>query len=454
MSLWSANNCAVTPHSDRAPIGTTGLLFALSVLIVGTVWAQPYSGGLADDANAFDAPIPGFVGPAGDGKAPLPGLGHDANAVNPLFAGWATGVADYSPAPGVEAFWGFSGEALGEVTGDAFGVVSLGDLSGSAIASGTPPGSITLTFDRPVSDMPGADFAIFENAVMSTTDTGGVGIGGVFGELAYVEVSSDGETFARFPAISENPEPIGPYGSLDPTRVHNLAGKHINGYGESWGTPFDLQAVWTTPEVQAGTVDITAITHVRLVDIPGSGDFADAVGNPIYDAWQTSGSGGADVEAVGVIATPLTYPAWAAERNLALDGDADMDGATNRQEYAAGTHPRDPFDTPRLRIGKHPDQGLVISFPRDFRCSDMRLVVEMAEHPEATDWIEIATLEPFAEVFTTATIDGASIWISTESRPAQASVGVLQTVNVTVYGWEPVCGFFRVRVEEIADAQR
>ncbi|AKB27731.1 Chitin binding protein [Methanosarcina siciliae T4/M] len=50
-----------------------------------------------------------------------------------------------------------------------------------------------------------------------------------------------------------------------------------------------------------GSVDLNSINYVRIVDIPGSGDFKDSQGNPIYDAWVTWGSGGLDLEAVGVI---------------------------------------------------------------------------------------------------------------------------------------------------------
>jgi PKD repeat protein len=48
-------------------------------------------------------------------------------------------------------------------------------------------------------------------------------------------------------------------------------------------------------------VDLNSINYVRIVDIPGSGDFKDSQGNPIYDGWVTFGSGGLDLEAVGVI---------------------------------------------------------------------------------------------------------------------------------------------------------
>ena len=55
------------------------------------------------------------------------------------------------------------------------------------------------------------------------------------------------------------------------------------------------------PAVLAGTVDLLNITRVRIVDIPGRGDFTDTTGAPVYDVWTTFGSAGFDLEAVGVI---------------------------------------------------------------------------------------------------------------------------------------------------------
>ena len=65
-------------------------------------------------------------------------------------------------------------------------------------------------------------------------------------------------------------------------------------------------------------VDINDIRYVRLVDVPGTGDFCDEAtahlapgtepealnypqNHPIYDAWPTWGSAGFDLEAVGLL---------------------------------------------------------------------------------------------------------------------------------------------------------
>ncbi|MDY7023630.1 MAG: PEP-CTERM sorting domain-containing protein [Cyanobacteriota bacterium] len=99
-------------------------------------------------------------------------------------------------------------------------------------------------------------------------------------------------------------------GQINPTQVYNLAGKHINNgvvisedefVQTSWGIPFDLDVL--AEVAQPDSLDLNNINFVRIVDIPGNGAFTDAEGNPIYDPWQTPipGSGGFDLEAIGVI---------------------------------------------------------------------------------------------------------------------------------------------------------
>ncbi|HWP40549.1 MAG TPA: hypothetical protein VNL70_06445, partial [Tepidisphaeraceae bacterium] len=262
--------------------------------------AGPFSSGLSNlTPGAIDAAIAGFTGPLGDGISEPP------NQVNPAFTGWATSVISYQPAPGVDAMWRDPQRALGVVTGDNFDVVSLGELNSSQIAAGVPAGQITLAFAGGIRNAPGPDFAIFENALGSDSFT--------FAELAYVEVSSDGVHFARFGSTSLTPAAVGPYGSIDPSDVNNLAGKHVNAYSQSWATPFDLAELAGDPLVLSGLVNLNGIRQVRLIDIPGDGSFRDASGRPIYDAWPTFGSGGFDLEAIGVLAS------W-------LGGDATLDG--------------------------------------------------------------------------------------------------------------------------------
>ena len=261
---------------------------------------------------------------------------QDPNAVvNPIFRGWATAVISYEPAPGVAAQWADPNKALGPATGEPLGIVSLGDLNRDLISQGATPGRITLSFDEPIRQGRGYDFVIFENGFVSaaTYNTGSVE-GQMFTELGYVEVSSNGIDFVRFPAVSLTPAPTGPYGTVEISNLYNLAGKHPNAGGICTGTPFDLLEIASDPDVLSGLVDINDIRYVRIVDIPGSGDFYDrASAHPdpwsqpggdrythnhaIYDAWVTFGSGGLDLEAVGVL------------REQQYSADIDLNGAVD-----------------------------------------------------------------------------------------------------------------------------
>ena len=131
---------------------------------------------------------------------------------------------------------------------------------------------------------------------------------------------------------------------LDIDKVYNLAGKHPNGNGICTGTPFDLAEVGGEPNVIAGLVDINDIRYVRIVDIPGTGDFHDdatrlinpdtwpdwdfySFDHPVYDAWNTSlvplhPSGGFDLEAVGVL------------KEQQLSADVDLNGIVDESDLA------------------------------------------------------------------------------------------------------------------------
>jgi hypothetical protein len=264
-----------------------------------------------------EAGVNGYIDPHNHGRHADP---QDPNAVtNPIFRGWATAVVDYSPAPGVDAQWADPGKALGPATGDKLDIVSLGDLNQELISQGAPPGRITLSFDEPIRQANGYDFVVFENGFVSDIDSDNGSVAGqMFTELGYVEVSSNGIDFVRFPAVSLTSAPTGRYGTVEISNVYNLAGKHPNAGGICTGTPFDLQEIADDASVVSGLVDMNDIRYVRIVDIPGSGDFYDSASahidplsgpvwnryshnHPIYDAWVTFGSGGLDLEAVAVL---------------------------------------------------------------------------------------------------------------------------------------------------------
>lgn len=433
---------------ERTSIFSLNAALGALLLSWAGVLAGPYSAALDDPSNPYDAPVPGFVGPYGEGKARLLQSGdsymHPDNYVNPLFFGWAAGVADYSPASGVAGMWTDPSNALGPVTGDNFDIVSLGDLASPP--SGVP-GSITLTFDNPIQNKHGADFVVFENGFISA---GGAGVAGqIFGELAYVEVSSDGVNFARMPSRSLTPALVGAYGTVDASNVFGLAGKHVNAYGDSWGTPFDLSWLADHPLVAGGQVNLDAITHIRIVDIPGDGFFKDTEGSPIYDAWVTIGSGGHDLEAVGVISHDMDFETWQDQRGLVGSqrgelADPDADGLPNLLEYAAGFPPLSPDAPSAIQRVSLTGEGLSLTCRRDERAVD--LILEVETSPDLQNWEVIARSiggAPFQQVFPHAP------QVSETGAHHIASIGVLREVTVTdvVSGFDR--RFMRLRVQKV-----
>lgn len=202
---------------------------------------------------------------------------------------WAktcTAVLGYINIADTTIKFGGSNKANYGVPSDAIGqaddhVISLGDA-----------GTATLTFDPSISNGPGFDFAVFENSFNDT-----------FLELGFVEVSSDGTRYVRFPVISLTQDTIQiPFagGSVDATKINNLAGK----YRVLYGTPFDLDDIKDSSEI-----DLTNISHVRIRDIAGCVNDTllayvnfDSQGHRINDPWPIPyHTAGFDLDAVGVI---------------------------------------------------------------------------------------------------------------------------------------------------------
>lgn len=299
------------------------MIFCFAWLCLTAVtYAGPYN----------EAGVNGFVD---SNSQPADPCSQDA-VLNPIFRAWATGVQSYLPAPQpIQAWWMDSTKALGAVTGDKYDIVTLGDLEESQILQLVPPGEVTLTFNTSIQDVNGYDFVVYENAFIIDPCAGDeFALGELFAELGYVEVSSNGSDFIRFPAISVTPEFVGVDGTVNASDLFNLAGKHLNNLGKCTGTPFDLRELAYHQMVTNGTVDINNITYVRIVDIPGSGYFQDNAqqhidpdtwpnwdyyqnNNPIYDSWVTYASGGFDLEAIGV----LNDQQYSADINL--DGIVD-----------------------------------------------------------------------------------------------------------------------------------
>ncbi len=215
---------------------------------------------------------------------------------------WATqviastrGPQDYQfPELGLAAF-GSESDILGEF-GTPF---SLGD-----------GGMVTVAFDVEIRNGAGDDFVVFEN---------GFAWNGVYMELGFVEVSSNGVDFARLPAFCRQDSVVGPWDTSDPDLFYNLAGNFVGGTG------IDLEDLITAgdPLVSGGTVDVNHILFVRVVDVIG--DLAgnatqDHLGRPVADPYPTSGeASGMDITGIAVINTgvvAIQETSWGSVKSL------------------------------------------------------------------------------------------------------------------------------------------
>ncbi|HZZ30195.1 MAG TPA: hypothetical protein VFE46_19510 [Pirellulales bacterium] len=238
----------------------------------------------------------------GAGPYSTPGI----SANSPQFVEWASQVTSITRGPqnitnptGSAASFGTASNATGPADGK---VVSLGD-----------GGQIAVQFAQPILNGPGSDFAVFENGFASGTPPQ------AFLELGFVDVSSDGVNFFRFPSVSltQTTTQISNANLLDPTYLHDLAGDTLA------GTPFDLQELAGNP-----LLDVNDVQYVRVTDVIGNinkglgpGTYSlDFNGNVINDPYSTvSTSSGFDFDAVGVI-NAVPEPAAGALMLLSLAG--------------------------------------------------------------------------------------------------------------------------------------
>ena len=177
--------------------------------------------------------------------------------------------------------WGYGDERIATY-GEPYQALGKPDSTTTTAVSLGEGGSAVITFDRPIINGTGKDFVVFENAFSPE-----------FLELAFVEVSSDGVNYFRFPAqtTSYNNEQT-PAEGRGAERYNNLAGKYELGFGVG----FDLDELEDN-----ALLDKNNIRFVRLIDVM-DGISTDSEGNIIYDglSW-ASYSQGFDLTGIGVI---------------------------------------------------------------------------------------------------------------------------------------------------------
>ncbi len=215
--------------------------------------------------------------------------------------------AQQTPPPSIYASQVISFDSKGDAGGGIFNPSNaLGAPAGGAnlVHSLGIGGQITLGFDVLIANGPGADFIVSENPFTYPT------VEMSFAEMMFVEVSSNGLDFARFPNAYTGPQVdhgafgtvwVGSYAGMagqTPVRAGsvNFPNADHQDVVEAGGDAFDLQDLSDHPLVLSGKVQVNAITQLRLVDVV-SGQSSDSRNFLIYDP----GAGSADVDAVTVI---------------------------------------------------------------------------------------------------------------------------------------------------------
>ncbi|MFH0953437.1 MAG: hypothetical protein V1873_03815 [Verrucomicrobiota bacterium] len=241
-----------------------------------------------------------------------------------VFLGWINGYVDYVRPDANSGGYAHNDDALDCTVSNAIvgrpADFTLGGTTRHVLSLGNA-GSVVVTFEAPIWNRPGPDFAVFENGFTDASDWTGTSREGstntfTYAELAFVDVASETSAWARFPVTCLNTELVyafnnfesNRFASQDSTLLDGVAGKHRIEYG----TPFDLSALTNDPAVTNGAVDLNNIRYVRLVDVVGDGSttdtFAHAVYDPYYDDQRASltsavpvSTDGFDLRAVGVI---------------------------------------------------------------------------------------------------------------------------------------------------------
>lgn len=221
---------------------------------------------------------------------------------NSSIKAWATGYENYNVGYAVDAQWQTPEKAIGAVQADNFDVVVLGN-----------GGSITMTFSSGIKNGTGFDFAVFENSNIVADEGSPAGMG--FWELAYVEVSSDGNHFVRFPNFYLGGATISAYGQHAGSLIYNLASKYMVDYGHCFDLG-ELEYAYnyiTSSDCEFTEeycndflanyqyLDLDNVAYVRVIDIIGDGSCYGSDGYEIYDPHLTYGSGGFDLQGIAVM---------------------------------------------------------------------------------------------------------------------------------------------------------
>ncbi|MBR9918147.1 T9SS type A sorting domain-containing protein [bacterium] len=173
-------------------------------------------------------------------------------------------------------------KSLGKVPASAD--LATGAADGTVVSLGDS-GYATYILQEDLIDQPGFDFAVFENGFEAGN--------GYFLELAFVEVSKDGQSFTRFPTLTaaDTNTQLSLTSTSQPEYYHNFAGK----YQSPYGALFDI-----------GELGLDTVRYIRIVDVIGSTTDSigsrDSEGKIINDPWPSPFNNcGFDLDALAII---------------------------------------------------------------------------------------------------------------------------------------------------------
>lgn len=185
-------------------------------------------------------------------------------------------------------------------------------------------GSVTYEMDSSVVNAAGADLIVCENPFLV------LGTGASFVEAMFVEVSTDGTVFARFPTrYVGNVGPFPPTVGLPPAWYSGFAGvmpvqaNLFTGYDPldavaAGGDAFDLAELVDDPLVRDQKVKLDEINYVRLIDVQ-SGVAMDSSATIVWDAGLDS-LASADIDAIVAVNSLANQIGGRPRVEMTLDG--------------------------------------------------------------------------------------------------------------------------------------
>ena len=390
-SLGGSLTAASGSFSSSVRSGSAVLPGALEILKNSSELAMTWtvsggsfpSSGIGSYTHGIAFALPNAAGMSFDGSASTPVIYYNGNSYNPLDSSFAVGssspdqslvnVRTLVGSPGMPSQMYLRNKTFGAGYGGVYGLV-MNDGSNAQLDYGQVPDGQTFK-------------AVYLDHGTGAAQGQGLVMGGAGGAQNSF-VPSTMALWARLDSLQVL--------ALSGNSPVTASGNYLLGaIGTTYIDVIDFDASGAfSAETATGTIQVldTSVPVITLIganplEIYKGATFSDlgATVTDNVDAARTiTGSGTVNTATVGIYT--LTYAATDAAGNLALPvtrtvnvvlnpaGDEDGDGATNQQEFAAGTNPYDSLSVPesfayrftfRGQAGRWSYQGAVFSNPGD-----------------------------------------------------------------------------------------